>query len=394
MASKYKRVDKKRWPGVYYYQGSTRIKGKPDVCYFINYKLDGKLRWEKIGWKSEKYTPQIAADIRAERVKKARHGDQVKTHKEIRAENAYLERTVEQVGRAYFEEKKDGLKGYYADINRFERHIVPLLGKTPVSKLSELDIAKVKKALSDHSQGTTWNVLELLRRIVNYGARTKLSPRLDFTIPMPRRDNEVTEFLTTDQVQRLLQVLEEWPTEEPPRMLKLAMFTGMRRGEIFNLQDKDLDFEHKLIRLSAPKGGKTVDLPMNTVAEEILKEQLAYRDERHPGRSYVFPGRGGGRRTESTAVLRIKEKAGLPENFRIFHGLRHHFAVTLANSGEFTLDMIGELLTHKSYHMTRRYASFLPDVKKKASARASELLQSGAASAARQEPDESNEGQK
>ena len=219
-----------------------------------------------------------------------------------------------------------------------------------------------------------------------------LSPRLDFTIPMPRRDNEVTEFLTTDQVQRLLQVLEEWPTEEPPRMLKLAMFTGMRRGEIFNLQDKDLNFEHKLIRLSGPKGGKTVDLPMNPIAEKILKEQLALRDEHSPGSPYVFPGRGGKRRTECSAVQRIKEKAGLPENFRIFHGLRHHFAVTLANSGEFTLDMIGELLTHKSYHMTRRYASFLPDVKKKASARASELLQSGAASAATQESDESNEG--
>jgi integrase len=374
MASKYKRVDKKRWPGVYYYEGAKRIKGKPDVCYFINYKVDGKLQWEKIGWKSEKYTPQIASEIRSERVQKARHGEQVKTHKEIRAENAYLNRTVEQVGRAYFEEKKGGLKGYYADINRFERHIVPLLGKTPVSKLSEIDIAKVKKALSDRSPGTIWNVLELLRRIVNYGARTKISPRLDFTIPMPRKDNEVTEFLTSDQVQRLLQVLEMWPTEEAPRMLKLAMFTGMRRGEIFNLQDKDLNFEHRIIKLRGPKGGKTVDLPMNPISEELLKEQLALKNERHPKSPYVFPGRGGKRRTECTAVKRIKEKAGLPESFRIFHGLRHHFAVTLANSGEFTLDMIGELLTHKSYHMTRRYASFLPQAKQKASFRAAEIL--------------------
>ena len=73
-----------------------------------------------------------------------------------------------------------------------------------------------------------------------------------------------------------------------------------------------------------------------------------------------FPGKDGGRRVDCSAVDRIKKKAKLPKKFRMFHGLRHHYAVTLANSGEFTLDMIGELLTHKSYEMTRRYAKFLP----------------------------------
>ncbi|MFP4258292.1 MAG: hypothetical protein ACLFRE_04735 [Desulfovermiculus sp.] len=48
--------------------------------------------------------------------------------------------------------------------------------------------------------------------------------------------------------------------------------------------------------------------------------------------------------------------------------------MTLANSGEFGLDMIGELLTHKSPQMTKRYAQYLPDTMKKASTRASELL--------------------
>ena len=47
----------------------------------------------------------------------------------------------------------------------------------------------------------------------------------------------------------------------------------------------------------------------------------------------------------------------------------------LANSGEFTLDMIGELLTHKSNEMTRRYAKFLPGSLKKAGDRAAELIQ-------------------
>ena len=91
--------------------------------------------------------------------------------------------------------------------------------------------------------------------------------------------------------------------------------------------------------------------------------------------SYVFPGRNGAMRVDCSAVKRIKAAADLPSEFRIFHGLRHHFGVTLANSGEFTLDMIGELLTHKDFTVTRRYAQFLPATKRKAADRAADLLQ-------------------
>lgn len=80
-------------------------------------------------------------------------------------------------------------------------------------------------------------------------------------------------------------------------------------------------------------------------------------------------------RMDSSAVKRIKKAAGLPKSFRIFHGLRHHLAVTLANSGEYTIDMIGELLTHKSSAMTKRYAKYLPDTTRKAANRAADLLQ-------------------
>mgnify|MGYP006291761561 CR=1 FL=1 len=163
-------------------------------------------------------------------------------------------------------------------------------------------------------------------------------------------------------------------------MVKLAFFSGMRRGEIFALQDEDVDFRQELIFLrgaerEGPKGGRTVSIPMNKAVKELLQRQVKWRDERFPDSPYLFPGQKGKLRTHCTAVGRIKKKADLPDSFRIFHGLRHHFGVTLANSGEFGLDMIGELLTHKSPAMTKRYAQYLPDTMKKASARASELLQ-------------------
>ena len=160
-------------------------------------------------------------------------------------------------------------------------------------------------------------------------------------------------------------------------MLKLAYFTAMRRGEIFKLEDRDLDFHFNLIRIRHPKGKKTVSIPMNKVAREIIEAQLQHRSKRFPGSPFLFPGKRGKQRVDSGAVDKIKEAAKLPSEFRIFHGLRHHYAVTLANSGQFTIDMIGDLLTHKSMAMTKRYGQYLPETFQAAGTIAAALLSGG-----------------
>ena len=201
-----------------------------------------------------------------------------------------------------------------------------------------------------------------------------LCPPLSFVIKMPRRNNEVTEYLSKADYQRLMSVLDSWPNPDVARMLKVALFSGMRRGEIFKLRNQDIDWKHKLVSLEAPKGGRNVTVPLSGVLADIFKEQAAWRDEHYPDSEYVFPGKKGGQRVECTAVRRIKDKAKLPKRFRIFHGLRHHFAVKLANSGQVDLSMIGELLTHKSEAMTKRYAQFLPETKQKAANLAADLI--------------------
>ena len=56
----------KKYQGVYGYDSTARrFESKPDVCYWITFKFDGRKKWEKVGWKSEGYSPQLAAEIRA-----------------------------------------------------------------------------------------------------------------------------------------------------------------------------------------------------------------------------------------------------------------------------------------------------------------------------------------
>lgn len=376
MANNIQRVSITKWPGVYFYESDQRkYQGKSDVCYYITFKVDGRKKTEKVGWKSEGYSPQVAAELRAARVKDSRHGNQVQTSKEIRQEKRLTNRTIGELKDSYFSSEKGlNLKGLKTDLNRYEKHIGPNLSKKRVDHLKIDDIDRLKDDLKGHAPATTANVLELLRRIINHGVKKKICPPVAFKIELPRKDNQITEYLTPSEADRLMRVLEEWGNRDVARMLQVAWLTGMRRGEIFKIEDRDCDFNQKIITLRNPKGARTETIPMSGPVEELLREQITDRDRLFPESHFVFPGRGGRQRTDSSAVDRIKAAANLPVNFRIFHGLRHHMAVTLASSGEFTLDMIGSLLTHKSYEMTKRYAKFLPDAKKKASDRATELL--------------------
>jgi integrase len=399
MAANKKLVNPKRWPGVYYYESTRkRLNGRPDVCYYFTYKIENPeydknvqktkenekkgetiskflQKTEKVGWKSEGYTPHIAAELRSDLIRELRHGKSVKTAKEIQREKIKLNRRLDELADIYFENRKGSIDAAKFDRYRYNKHVSPLLGNKTAREISPLDVEKIKKRMEGLADATVWGALEILRRIVNYGVKVGLSESLSFKIDMPKRDNEVTEYLTPKQLERLNKLLDSWPSQDVARMLRLAMLSGMRRGEIFKLEDRDIDFIQGIITLRKPKGKKTASIPLSKPVAKILKDQQAWRDEYFPKSPFVFPGKNGLKREDCSAVYRIKRKANLPNKFRIFHGLRHHFGVTLANSGKYSLDMIGKLLTHKSIEMTKRYAKFLPNTVRNASERAAEMIQ-------------------
>jgi integrase len=55
-------------------------------------------------------------------------------------------------------------------------------------------------------------------------------------------------------------------------------------------------------------------------------------------------------------AVKLKIEAGLPEDFRVYHGLRHTYASMLASSGKVDMYVLQRLMTHKDPKMTQRYA--------------------------------------
>jgi integrase len=119
------------------------------------------------------------------------------------------------------------------------------------------------------------------------------------------------------------------------------------------------------ITLLAPKGGKTVTVPVSDAAMDVLRG-------RELGGDYVFAGRTGGRRYEfSGPWKRILAKAKI-EAFR-FHDFRHNFASQLASAGV-SIGVIQQLMTHKQIQTTLKYAHLTPGALQDAAQRSAGLI--------------------
>ncbi len=347
------------YPGVFYRE-VNRIGGEgAERVYYVVFKKDGKVIEEKAGRQyADKMSPYKANQYRSQRIEQRRP-----SRKEIR-EARKVEKakrwTVENTFEAY-QKEKGKYSTRYTDKSNF-KHLEKPFGKKEFESITPLDVDRLRLSLTKtHSPQTVRHVIRLLVRLSNFAQYKGWSPGLSFKPKQPRVDNEKIEMLTAEQLNRLLQAVDASDHPQAPDMMRLCLCTGMRKKELYRLRWDDVDFEHRSITIREAKSGKTERIPLNDAAANVLKK--------HPRTSkFVFPGRRGKMAANyDKAVRAIRDAAKLPKTFRPFHGIRHHFASTLASSGAVTLHEIQKLLTHKEYRTTQRYAHLVDAALQKAS---------------------------
>jgi integrase len=140
----------------------------------------------------------------------------------------------------------------------------------------------------------------------------------------------------------------------------LALNTGMRRGELFNLKWIDIDIKGRVATVmgKTAKSGLTRHIPLN---DEAFAAIVAWKNQ-SSGEGLLFPSPVSGGRLDN-----IKKSwggvvtAAKLVSFR-FHDLRHTFASKLVMRGV-DLYTVKELLGHSTIVMTQRYAHLSPDHK-------------------------------
>jgi integrase len=366
--------ERTKYPGVYQREAAGKLfKGKPDLCYDVTYKLDGKKIWEKIGWTSEGYTAKLAADIRSERLRSMRHGEELPRQKKKAPRfgdawdkyRTWAERNKSRAG-------KD-------DISRYDKHLKAALADKRLDEIAPFDLERLKSDLLKRglAPATVKHCLVIVRQVFNKAVAWGLykGPNPVTAVKMPVLQNSRERFLSHAEADRLLERLKEVRTLNLHDMCLLALHTGLRRGEIFNLKGHDLDFENGVIRVADTKNLTTRHAYMTAATRSMLER----RNPEAPD-ALVFPDRDGNKRVAmSKNFQRIVDELSFNASVtdrrqRVsFHTLRHTFASWLAMQGE-SLITLKDLLGHKTTAMTERYSHLIPDHKRRAVARLEDAL--------------------
>lgn len=358
-----KRVNLPRFRGVFYRDSSVRnFKGKPDRCFDICYRDNqGKLVWEKVGWLSEGYNAAMASQIRSERIRTIRHGDQL-------IKRRPREVTLKEVWERYDEWLETAKRRPRDDRGLYKNHIEPAFADRPLSKIQPYDLEKLKMKLTGDglAPASVKHVLVIVRQLVNkaiaWGMWAGENPVKK--VKLPQLSNRRERFLTRDEAHALLTELKN-TSPQLYNISLLSLHTGMRAGEIFALKWIHIDVENGLIHVADPKSGRA----RKCIMTPTIKDLFLTLPSGEPS-DFVFRSRTGGPIKEVSnafdhAVKQLGFNNGITDARQkvTFHTLRHTFASVLALRNTPILT-IKELLGHQSLAMTERYSHLFPDQKK------------------------------
>lgn len=205
----------------------------------------------------------------------------------------------------------------------------------------------------------------LLNDISEWGWEDAPTRRLVFPSDIPRLPRALPRYLTPDLDRRLVTALEAAPERLAADALLLQRATGMRIGELVDLE---LDCVHEI-----PGQGAWLKVPLGKLDTERMvpldEETVALIDRivatRSPGRPLPHPRTGRptefllthhGQRVSVNllrdVLTRVCQDARLPHTTP--HQLRHTYATALVNAGV-SLQSLMALLGHVSAEMSLRY---------------------------------------
>jgi type 1 fimbriae regulatory protein FimB len=166
--------------------------------------------------------------------------------------------------------------------------------------------------------------------------------------------------LSQDEILNVLKAVSDNPRDLA--MILLAFRHGMRASEVCGLELKDVDLKNGEITIRRLKGSLKTTQPLADLQgqpllseKRVIRTWLAERGN-HPSK-FVFVSQKSGR-VHRSQFYRIfsnaAEQAGLPQDKRHPHCLKHSLGVTLVGQNV-NLAIIKQALGHKSIASTAIY---------------------------------------
>lgn len=205
-----------------------------------------------------------------------------------------------------------------------------------------------------------------------FSLRMQKGNEIERGLPIPlfvkiENDSENPFTLTREvlSVEELKEVYNQTKTNTEKCIIALAYGCGLRRLELENLKDTDINYQQGIVTILESKNNKTRTVPISNYFVKVLKEynyeRLHILSETGKRTPYFMINKYGDRLTGSVMNRRLKAVIKRTNNQTIIdknitlHCLRHGIATDLINAGE-SFEYVRVFLGHSLVDTSSLYA--------------------------------------
>lgn len=282
-----------------------------------------------------------------------------------------------------------------------QTQLIPMFGTMKINEIRSyhvqqyIDFLANQKTREDGREGeisasTVKRYTTVLRSILTLAYKLQymeedvgLSRRLEF----PKEQTVEANAFTEEETQNILHALNQ-ESLHIQVLIQIALFTGMRRGEIVGLKWEDIDFENRLISIKRsiykPKNGKAEEkepkskssIRTISIPDLLCQKLMQYREQQNRHISYmgdawydlhyIFTEEDGhvmNPHTPTKQFAHFLKRHGI--RHLKFHGLRHTSATLLLANG-CDIKTVSARLGHADIETTNRYVHALESSDRKA----------------------------
>ena len=255
---------------------------------------------------------------------------------------------------------KDTEKSYKVDLLQFEEFVKECglqLKEVNPNTIREWIVLMMDKGMSASSINRK---LSALRTFYKYLLKHGVMPADPMRkISGPKKRKPLPVFVKEKEMDRLLDDIDFEDSFEGRRdrlIIQLFYETGMRLAELVGLNDADVDFDAKVIKVTGKRNKQRI-IPFGEELAKAMQNYLSERERAIPATSGAFITKVNGERIARSSVqniVRVNLSKVTSVKKKSPHVLRHTFATSMLNH-QAELGAIKELLGHESLATTEVY---------------------------------------
>jgi len=255
------------------------------------------------------------------------------------------------------------IKSYENDLNQFKIYLKAIYAELGWGSVTHIHIRSWMVDLMDKKQSAKSinRKVSTLRSFFNFLRKQKMvSSNPTQKIIAPKIPKRLPSYILENQLEKLFEEvpLADFEDIRNRLIIELIYSTGMRRSELINLKDNDIDFSNRMVKVLG-KGNKERYIPLASKMLDKIKSWISLRNkyfEKAVMENGLFLTLKGKRLYPKALynIVTVYLSTITTAEKKSPHILRHSFATHLMNKGA-DLNAVKELLGHSSLAATQVY---------------------------------------